>query len=680
MTDGVMVLTFDEVIDAASVNPAGFQLQSAADASLGAVTVSSALAGSVIQIDSTIITMTLTTTSANGVRALTGLAVDAATTYLRVATTALTDVDENDVNAKPSTAALQTQGFTGDLVPPVATRFELNMTSETLVIHFDQPIDGSTANLTQITLQNLATGATSTHELAAGTHSNDVATWIVISLATADVNEIKREDVCANGLNPENGCFLSLSNAFIQDATLLTVPSVPGNAAIQILAADYTADEIAPAVVTRGFTSFDLNSGQITLSFTETVDRSTLDGTTITLQSFIDSPDYTFTLEPVTVVSSTDGTTLVFSVSESDLNQIKINPNLCTLRMNCYLHFNASMIADMAGNSIAASVTDPNERVALLSYAQQLTTDTTDPSVLSFSLNMDSSRLVLSFDETVRVSSLRPQFITLQSSGNSSSTSHTLSVDADTVITDSDGTSMTILIATSDLNEIKTLRFCTSDADTFISFTSAMVSDTSADGASSGSGNPVTPVVSAAAMQVTTYVADQTKPRLGAFSLFLDSSELHLTFNEPVSTDSINFAALSLLSNRSSTAVSRRLTPGTVQTAADTVSTIIVLILAEADVVFYKSDPALATATANTYLSADEGAGTDAASVTSIAVTRANALLASGYREDQIRASLQGYTINMETRKLILTFNEVIDASTFTPELLHIQSQADNTN
>jgi hypothetical protein len=375
-------------------------------------------------VDGLSINVSQITLQTNDVRALTGLATNDANTFLVVEPIAAMDVDDNKVNRIGGASALGVTQYGADVVPPQATRFEIDLTAETLTIHYEQPVDGLSINVSQITLQNLAANATSSRTLTGGQLSSTVATSAVIGLTTDDLNEIKRQPLCANVDHPEDVCFLSFGSTSVVDATGLAVPAVSKQSAIRIIDSDYTADTVAPELITRGFDSIDLNTGEITLIFTETVDRLSVDGTQITLQSYAESPDFTFTLDTVNVISTVDSTSVTFRTQTSDLNAIKINRNLCTVRSNCYVSYNLGAIADMAGNLIEPSV--PTSDNALLAYAQTVTVHETRPSLVSYSMDMNSNRLVLTFDESVLVSSLQPQFITLQSTNISSDVSHSL--------------------------------------------------------------------------------------------------------------------------------------------------------------------------------------------------------------------------------------------------------------
>jgi hypothetical protein len=279
---------------------------------------------------------------------------------------------------------------------------------------------------------------------------------------------------------------------------------------------------------------------------------------------------------------------------------------------------------------------------------------------------MDLHRLHLTFDESMLVSSLRPQQIILQSIATSAAISHALTLTDQSIVTPSDGTELVVQINNQDVNNIKAQQFCRSVNDTFISFSESMATDTAQ--------NPVKSISNSSALQANEYIGDKTSPRLGGFSMFLDTSQIIMTFNEPVFTNSINFSAILLHNSRNSSAENLRLKTGTI-VSTSIISTFVTIELDEADVVLYKSNPAFASSLETTFLSVDEGAAVDGSGLSSLHILQENALQASNYVGDQIPASLQSFTIDLQSRELILTFNEIMNVDSFSPELVRIQNK-----
>ena len=91
-----------------------------------------------------------------------------------------------------------------------------------------------------------------------------------------------------------------------------------------------------------------------------------------------------------------------------DLNQIKRFADLATSPDNTFLSLGTGAFADMNGN--------PLNEVPVTNATQigVIREDTTSPELVAFSLNLTSEILMLTFDETVNASSLRPDSIAIQ--------------------------------------------------------------------------------------------------------------------------------------------------------------------------------------------------------------------------------------------------------------------------
>lgn len=130
-------------------------------------------------------------------------------------------------DAKKVTAA----GYTVDSTEPLAERFKLDLTTGTLSVKYEQPVDGSQVDPTKFTLTSTITGAVSTHTLSAGcTTTQAVATWFTMTLTKTDLDEIKKLDVCS-AANAEAGCWLRFGAGSVVDATGLPIVSIADTAA-----------------------------------------------------------------------------------------------------------------------------------------------------------------------------------------------------------------------------------------------------------------------------------------------------------------------------------------------------------------------------------------------------------------------------------------------------------------
>ena len=659
MNDGIMTMTFDEVVDAAKFNPGGLSLQ---NAKAGATETSPSLNGTASTVSTTTITLTLTLDSANSVRKLTKLAISDVTTFMVVKSTAFEDVDGNTAT---ETTPFQVNIFKDDTTPPVATSFEINMDNGTMTVIYKQPVLGSSLNTTKFTLQD-SDPPSNSYTLTGGTVSQSASTDVTITFNTADVNEIKRTPICASSTRL-TGCLLRHADKSVLDARGLEIVSL-GNNIASVASVDYIKDSTAPQLLE--FTSLDLNNGSFSVKFSETVNRSSIVPSFFTIRAspVVHKSIPLHQLKVVDVVSTADSTMLTYKVSADDLNAIKVQPRLCTSIFDCYIQVSTGGVVDMAENDVAEVL--KNE----VKIVQSLSADLSSPSLTKFSLNVDSALLSLTFDETVDVSSLKPNHVTLQSK-KTGGDSVSLTFTSQSRQTKVSGLVMDVLIDVNDMNKIKALQFCTSAADTFVS----ILKDTIADMA-----NPVANSVKdilpgdALAVSADGYKADATRPLLSGFGLDLDTSRLTLSFNEPVTPSSWNATAFILQSAKSSAKSVLRLSGGKVEGTKPAMTQIV--IMSEADIVSLKADKALGTEKGNLFMSTEDGVMADIAALQSVAIAGDNAVGAGFHEKDERLGSVQSFSVNFEKREITIVFNEIINMVTFKTKQVTIQSHENASN
>lgn len=161
--------------------------------------------------------------------------------------------------------------------------------------------------------------------------------------------------------------------------------------------------------------------------------------------------------------------------------------------------------------------------------ASEFIPDTTPPILLSFDLNLTSEALILTFDEVMNTSSLKPSGIVIQSSpfslsGVTLAGSFTSSINSPVVV---------VHVEVSSLNRIKSnLVLATSINTTFLTIGPHTISDVS--------GNSVIPIQNGFALQVQIFTADIVSIELLSFSLDLDIDLIELQFSEPMDADASN--------------------------------------------------------------------------------------------------------------------------------------------
>ena len=193
-----------------------------------------------------------------------------------------------------------------------------------------------------------------------------------VALSPQDLNSIKTAGI---GLSNQS-TFISLSE--------LTAADMSGNAnqgtetASELQVSALTVDTTRPSIASF---DIDLNSGLLTLIFTETVRASSFNPSLVTLQSDAFGTDSSFSLTEG-VLLGTDGPILRLQLSTGDFNLLKISPVARDI-LSTYLSFPDSLVQDSAGNSIVSVLS------SLALFVQTYTFDLTNPQVSSIALRVE---------------------------------------------------------------------------------------------------------------------------------------------------------------------------------------------------------------------------------------------------------------------------------------------------
>ena len=389
---GTMTLTFDEPVLTASFSPQQILISSHRDSTAavstyrltgGNVTDSNTLASSVIEVSLSFFDLLSLISD-------TSLATGAFNTYLFVSMGLVTDTNHN-INTMSSGVAVSS--FIPDITPPELLSFVFDLNERIIVLNFNDIINASSFNASAITLQSSeARQVMQWHTLTRSSTSSPDDLQIIVHLSVNDLNVIESiPTLCTEIQN----CFITLAQSVATDLSGNPVVPIPDDSA---LSATLFVRDTSPEL---NFWDLDLNQGSVTLTFSETVDALTTDATQLTLQSnsTVNSSAIALSLTNAIIASSISSPVIRILLSRSDLNTIKRHTDFGTEVNNSFLSFSARFVSDMSGNSV---VPIPNSAAQVV---RRFTPDTTDPELESFSLNLASGVLSLTFSETVNVSS-----------------------------------------------------------------------------------------------------------------------------------------------------------------------------------------------------------------------------------------------------------------------------------
>ena len=198
-----------------------------------------------------------------------------------------------------------------------------------------------------------------------------------------------------------------------------------------------------------------MNTGVLTLSFSETVNSSTLNTAGITLYNSMSGVIQQYQLSMSYVSVSEPAPEIEVTLTNDDLNEIKILQQLATSREDTYLAVVPTAIRDMDNNTAMSSS---------IIRARDFMPDITPPGLISFIADMDSGQLILNFTESILVSSVKLDYYAVRSNETlpqiPETTDRQHRLNGGGTLTPN-GPSLIIQINESDLNEIKRKDVCT---------------------------------------------------------------------------------------------------------------------------------------------------------------------------------------------------------------------------
>ncbi len=619
----VLAVTFTETINASSVDPTGFTLLQSPNAS-DAITLTG---GNLGLENSPQIQITLTNNDVERIRGRFPLGSSPETTYLSVSPTAAADMSGNTVS--PPNTPLRVTSVTADFVPPEPLHFTLDVNSGTVAVVFTEDVRLSTVNISKFLLQDAPANSRIVIALSRSVlnATADINTQIELRLSESVQDSVKISGIGASVSN----AYISLSLGAVADA--LGNPIQPST----LQATDLITDTIPP---TLSEFSFDLDSGQMLVSFSEPVLLSSLKLADLVLSMTSHAPDGA-ALSPSTGNASVQGTRQVFiELSNGDLNELK-RLEICIQRSSCYLSFSPNAtLADYANQTVS-----PFEPLQAADHVS----DMTPPTVLSVSLDMDHGTLELGFSEPVNTASFSAEMrLRLQDAPREENSTHYILTGGHP---SQGNTTLVILsILDRDLNEVKSLEpLCNNRASCYVYYGAGLVDDVS--------GNPTVPP--AQGLMLSTFIPDSTQPRLLTFDLDLNTGVMALYFDETVDSATFLPGGLTIQNSPIPTA-SVNLSTDTPFDNSRRRDRFSFTMLTE-DIVRIQTAQTLATGEDDTFLNLSENTVSDTSGNPSVA---SGPVAVGTYTADTTRPQLSEFsTLDMDEGLIELYFSEPVTTS-----------------
>lgn len=522
LDNGLIVLMFSETVEAASFDPTALSLQSADSESALMYTLQG---GSVLSLEDTpYISLELTTADLNAVKAIRGLATSQVDTYLSIAMGGVQDIVGLNMTAILADSAIQTTNYTRDVTPPILMGVSLNLTTNELILTFDETISALPTDVVveRISIRPDGNDSTIGVSLTASSWvvSND-SIIIVIELGATDLNRIKLNTGLATDIS---NTFVTVEmSAFIDMST-----NRNGNLEQTRMADEFEEDLVSPSL--SGW-SFDLNQGCIQLRFDEPVDVTTLNIRGLTLLDNA-TGNVMFTLTDA-FTNSSNGTMIKLFILDEDLNGIKQNESLLTAMSNAYLSLDSTFIQDMNGQPLTPVAAQ---------QAEAFVEDSSRPYLIQYNLDMNTGRLRLEFSETVDSLSFNPTGITLQPAMVPTFDADQYTLTEGELLTIGDEVVLTLQISEVDLNAIKARMIGLDNGTTWLLLDNTTVQDQSGEA-----------VIPAGPVPVDMLTLDMTPPQLESFALDYTNETITLVFSETVNGMILDVSQITLRSAASNT-------------------------------------------------------------------------------------------------------------------------------
>ena len=558
--------------------------------------------------------------------------------------------DAQGIALEPVSDPIQSSNEPGDLVPPELNSFNLNLNTGVMTLTFSETIQESWFDLTTITIQPMENGGTG-YSLTNGSVIPISNTQFMVNLSSTDVNNLQAlTDIGTD----ESNTYISLERGLASDSGSLHVLPIPSTAALQVV--NFTGDQNPPSLV--GFELSLSGSEPMILTFSETVLVSTLLIDRIFLLSEPSSSAVEFAFTEWTVLS-TDGPVIEIELSVADKGSLQQLPDLATSIENTYIRVTEGAVKDSDGRAVIGLSRD--EAI----QASKFTPDILPPSLIQFTIDMDSGLLVLTADEPVDGATFVSTAYTLQNSEMAPSVFFSLTEDSE-LIRITDFTIITVAIGDDDLNMIKALDICTTNTTCFLTYADGAIADTFGETAE----NITT------GLSPSEFTADTTKPRLLRFDVFSRATGIvNLTFTETIRSSSFDPSQVTLQSFTSGPSVTTyTLSGGKVTDSPPTVT----LTLTDEDMAGIRLNPFVCISRGNCYITLTASTLTDIAG--NALTAESSGLLADRFVFDDIPPVLNNFTLDVNSGELTLTFSEPVSAEVFDVEGITLQDSRSSPN
>ncbi|CAI8020048.1 hypothetical protein GBAR_LOCUS12008 [Geodia barretti] len=644
----VLVLRFSEVVNASTFDPTTITLQDASNSADATESYSLTDALYFVQ-PTTILRVNITGDDYAEILRREPLGQSQNTTYLSIDDGAIQDVVQMDLVGIPPSNAIRAAVYTVDLEPPEVTAFTFNLNRAMVILTFTESVPSTSFNASGVIIQNHQniSEASSVYTLSGGTAVSSGNT-VTISLSMTDLDILNRDSSIAVS---SNTTFIAISEYSFLDSSNNPVLPISSEEAIE--SSVFVPDESGPTL--QSF-SLVLDTSQLYLTFSETLNITTLNVTTITIQNAAQNSTESLSLTGGSF-EDIHSSVVIVNITETDFYTLQTLTNLGTLSVNTFISHTDGLAEDLYGNSATGLSPDSALRSA------QVTNDTMRPELVAFDYDMNSGVLTLSFDEVVEIRSFQADQLTFQNLEAVPTNTYTLQNSS--VISEISNI-IDIRLGLDDFNNLKAAEVCLVEEMCFIAYTDRLITDTFS--------LAVLPRLSNTGLRVSNYDPDTIRPQLVSFASFdLNLAQFTLVFSETVNTSSLVYSGITIQSFPTDPEDTFSLTSGTVTSNSPTIT----ITLSTEDAITLKQNPFLCGRQGTCYFSISSSAIKDMSGNDVEEIPDGQAPLVEDYTGDSTSPTLDSFDLDVNMGILTLTFDEIVDTRELQPSSILIRESSE---
>ena len=556
--------------------------------------------------------------------------------------------------------------YVPDTSSPMLSSYIFDMNKRFLVLYFSKPIKADSFQLNGIQIQslrNVRTQGTSVRLVNDNITINDIGDYnrfINVSLGQVNINLLTAQSGLATSFATT---YLSTWSSFVTDMNGNELNHAILDETSGLEPSEMVVDTTSPVLL---YFDFDITPGCLILYFSEAVKGSYFNESNVVLTNnkIKDDTSIFFRVEDASSVTIDDTNVINICINSDQIQLIRNSDNIGLTIENTYIILEYGAVVD---NSDPANIylgSDATYENAM--QVSKILPDTVPPSVISFSLNMTSQTLSITFSELIDITSVLLSELTIQSKASTdfSTESITLSPIVATLLNSENDFILDIYLqnAISLANsEISTLG--TSSENTYLAISRSFCKDKG--------GNQVLEISTDRALQCFFFYADYISPYISEWSINLNEGIISVEFSKAVNISSLLLPEITLSSTDQLVASTESLKLDTTCYIFIIQNTQVQIKLSEIIISSVKNSVTLCQYISSCYLSTSEAFGfgktmiSMTGSTVNMPILSLNNLALTTFVTDATSPKLLSFIFNMNEGSIGLTFNEPVNMQIF---------------